>query len=224
MTTPHRDFNVCEGFVGVPETGKTCAAVHRVIELGRTPCYLLAHDVAHNIPDQLPGGLRAGVVRHSTIASMRSALVKDARGLHCFDGDAEELVRFAEQLAASSLKAGGGRIGVPVVLYFDEVVMATNMSPRYISPAVLELVTQRRHKHIGVVWTTQSPSTVNAKMMEFSTTMYFFRVIGKGQDRMRDASIPDPVVEAVGTLENHSFVVYRTGSIVTAPPQAKKIA
>ena len=212
-TIAHRTWNVCEGFLGVPGTGKTTLAVRRCLELQATPCYVLCHDQGLNIPPTIPGGIPTNLIRHKSVDDAARQLARDGRGIHCLNVEAVEVIAFADRLAQRSLQLGGGHAGVPVILYIDEAVLATDMTPHHLSPPLKALLALRRHKHVGILWTSQSPGFIHRQMVEMGNYVYLFRIVGKlGAQRLREAGVPEPIIDRVATLPDHEFIRYKLGS------------
>lgn len=214
----HRQYNVAVGFIGTVNTGKTTAATSYCVELAKD-AYVLAHDVGWSIPTRLPDGREVRVIRHSSIEAGEKYIAQygGQEAIHAFECSAEDVIKLGERLADSSLRAAGGydRPAHPVVIFIDEAVLAIkDMSPQRMSPRMQELLARRRHKHIGVVWTTQHPGFVHYMMLSMGTQVYVFRCEGhQAQERLAQAGIPDELIDEVQYLEDHHYVVYTFGQL-----------
>lgn len=214
------DWNHAIVVLGVPGTGKSTYALQLALELGRTPAYVLAHDPGWRLPARLPDGRPAGLHRHESIAAARAALARDGRGVHvisCADGD--EVIRLGKQLARASLAAGGGHAGVPVVVLLDEAVGTPGASPHRLGDELRELLATRRHLHLAIVMTAQSPQLAHYALLTLATEVVLFRMTDdRALRRLEQAGVPSEKLSRVATLPNYQHIVHRLGEAPASSP------
>lgn len=201
-------WNIAEAIIGVPGTGKSEFAVKRLMELARTPAYTIAHDVGWRLPDKLHDGTPTGIIRHPDIESVRKAIATKPRGIHAVSCmEADDVILFGTTLGAANLEKNGGAKGIPVVLYFDEIVGVAGASPYRLGASLRQLLAVRRHVHCGAIYTTQSPQLMHYQLLALATRITAFRLIDESAlDRMRKLGIGN--VDAIRTLPNyHSLSV-----------------
>lgn len=212
--TPVGQWNHAIGVLGVPGCGKSTYAASLALELGATPAYLLAHDPTWRIPPTLPDGRTVPLRRHATIEICRAALAKDATGLHAPTAtDGAAILNFACALAAAS-KGGEivplGKEAVPVVVLIDEAVAIEHSGPGRLREELLEVLVGRRHKHVALIYTVQSPRLVDVSLLSMATRLVMFRLIDeKSRDRLRDeAGVPEALLDQLATLPDHQYLVH----------------
>lgn len=211
---PHRKWNICRAYIGIPESGKTVSATAFLMELQRTPAYVLAHDASGNLPDKLPDGRPTGVLRCPTIEHAKKALASSPGAILSIQcQDAGQVIALAKQLGAASLKQGGGAQGVPVVVYFDEIVNVTDANPHRANANIKEMVTQRRHNHVGIVFGTQMPQLVHYSMLTLANEMVIFRCTGdRAIKNLEQAGVPPKTArKVIPTLPQYQSVTVRLG-------------
>lgn len=210
--------------MGVVGTGKTCLAISKCMRLHlQLGAYVFIHDAGGNVPENLPpemGGGNTGIIRWETFEACKERLKTDARGLHTFHKQtAGEVIEFAKSVAKASLIAGGGTQGYPVVVYVDEAVVATDMSPNKLSPDLKLALTQRRHDHVGYICSTQLPNQIHVQFLLLSTQLYLFRCPGEYvAKRLRECAVADEVIEAVQELPDHEWEEYQVGRPYAGDP------
>ncbi len=224
----HRSFNLSVAYLGVPNTGKTDAAVARCMEL-MDECYVLAHDGSLAIPETLHDGTQVPLIRYDSLKQCNERLAVDPRGIHSFSTvKLTDLMDFACRLACKSLGAQAvmqenaslpipknpTRLDCPpVLLFIDEAVMASEMRSNYFDPAFRELISQRRHKHVGIIWGTQSPGFVHHQALQLGSEVVLFRVNGmQAAQRLRDATIPEELIARCAQLPDHECISYMIGT------------
>jgi len=210
-------WNVCVGFLGKPGAGKTEGAVRYALDLSRKPgCYIVCHDNGWRVPESLHDGRATGVRRHEQTADAVASLgnPKTARGIHCVPSDdAEEVISIAEAVAEASLEAHGGSCGYPSLVFLDEVVAAGVCRPNYLSPSMQHLLTLRRHKNVGVVWTCQTARMVHNQLLTLATELYIFRLTDRRDfDRLEEAGIPPDCIVAIGKLPPYKCIRVNMGN------------
>lgn len=113
----------------------------------------------------------------------------------------------AEACAAASLEANGGERGYPSIVFLDEVVAAGVCRANYLSPSMQHLLTMRRHKNVGVVWTCQTARLMNNNMLTLATELVIFRMSNKRDlDTLSGAGIEDDVIDKIRVLKDYESV------------------
>jgi hypothetical protein len=117
------------------------------------------------------------------------------------------VVSLAEQCAEKSLEAHDGQSGYPAIVLIDEVVAAGMCDPNKLAPAMRQLITLRRHKNVGLIWTCQSARMVHNQLLTLATELYLFKLTDRRDlDRLTEAGIADEVVRQVPTLPAYKNV------------------
>jgi len=212
--TPVGKWNHAIGVLGVPGCGKSTYAAALAMELGQEPAYLLAHDPTWRIPATLPDGRSVPLRRHATLDMCRAEMKTDARGLHAPTvRDGAEILAFAS--AVAQVSKGGelvplGKPAVPVVVLVDECAALEHSGPGRLRNELLELLIGRRHKHVALIYTVQSPRLVDVSLLSLATQLVLFRIIDeKSRYRLRDeAGVPEPIVEQLQNLPDHQYLVH----------------
>lgn len=216
----HGDWNICVAAFGVPGTGKSEWALRYCVELSQEhTCYVLAHDPGFRIRSKFHDGTPTGVMRHDSIDSVKAQLAKDPRGVHAINvPDASEVLQFAKELAEQSLKQhpyrdGRPTRGVPVLVYIDEAVSAADANPRMLGDLMRQCITGRRHWHVGIVYTCQSPWMVHYALISMSTEVVIFRVKTKRDfNRLEESGIDwaesSEWRKKIKHLPNYQYEVY----------------
>lgn len=139
---------------------------------------------------------------------------RTARGIHCVPSDdAEEVISVADGVAEASLQAHGGDAGYPALVLLDEVVAAGVCRPNYLSESMQHLLTMRRHKNVGVVWTCQTARLVHNQMIGLATELHIYRLTNERDlDRLRENSIPEDCIDAIRQLPDFQCVVVPMGN------------
>lgn len=201
------DFDVCELLVGPPGCGKSFMMRERVRELGRTPAYVLAHDVTGSFRGQ------RDVSHHSTPDALYASLQARPGGIHVLRAaDGAEVLAAAKHVAAAAATAAGGeraRDVVPVILALDEVAMYRGMSPTYLDPELRDATVLRRHlpptetAMLGIIAGTQYPAMVHPMIWLNCTRVVMFKL--DGQDvadyLRRKCGMPRELLDAAAKLE-----------------------
>jgi nucleoside-triphosphatase THEP1 len=198
--------------VGVPGTGKTTYATAIAEDMSKR-AYVIAHS-GGTLPEAYPNGKRPKVKQYASIAELSKGLSRDPRGIHLVDAEPTEVIGYAEHLAATSLEANGGTHGVPVLLFIDEVVAVDEVSPYRLNETMGKIVALRRHKNVGVLFTTQSPQLCHYQMFALATEVTFFRIIHEDAiKRFRKIGVPKAIMERVPSLsrERHEYIRWRDG-------------
>jgi hypothetical protein len=192
----------------MPGTGKSCYALSRTAELARQPAYVVAHDPGWRLPSVLPAGMGSVCVRrHETVYEASRALASDARGVHVVaTSSADEVIELGVKLGEASLKAAGEKPAVPVVVLIDEAVSMSSHA-HYLEDKLKELLALRRHKHVGLVWTCQSPRLAHNQLLTLSTELVLFRLQHqKDFTALENAGVSAEVLARVPTLANHDYI------------------
>lgn len=197
--------------LGKPGSGKSQHAVRLALGFAAKPgCYIVAHDVGWRLPETLHDGTRTGIQRHESVKEAAGAFgdPRRARGIHCVPSEsAADCVQLAEALAEASLEAHGGESGYPSLVLIDEVVAAQMCDPNKLAPAMRHLLTLRRHKNVGLLWTCQSARMVHNQLLTLATELYVFRLTDKRDlDRLREAGVEEGLVQQVSKLPPYKSV------------------
>jgi hypothetical protein len=177
--------------------------------MGRAGAYVLAHDLGWKLPERFPDGKPTGIKRYDSIAAARNALASDARGVHCVATlDAGEVIALGHQIAKKSLDQNQGTSGIPVVVLIDEMVSAADANPYRLQQAMRESLALRRHRHTGIVWTSQSPNLCHYQMMAIGTELVVFRLTNESDLKpLMRAGMSEQECEVVKTLPDHQYIV-----------------
>lgn len=201
-------FNVCIGVVGAPGSGKSTYALARATQLSReSRAYLLVHDLGHKLPDRFPGGQPTGIVRHDSVEECRDRLRNDPRGAHCIPTeDAEDVIDLACEVAQQSMDDHGGR-GYPAIVLIDEAVSAADTNPYRLGSALKQTMALRRHRNVGILWTSQSPNLCHYQMLCIGTEIVSFRLYhAKDFAALERAGFSPQELAAIRTLKNYHWV------------------
>jgi hypothetical protein len=205
--------NVAIGVLGVPGTGKTTRATVEVLLLQREigPVYVVAHDPGYRIPDTLPNGVSTRITRHDSVEDAQEAMKANPGGIHAIATvDASDVIVYGSNLSKSSLEKNGGKQGIPTVIFVDEAVSAASASPYRLGEEMRELLALRRHKHVGIVWTSQSPQLCHYQMLSLSTKLVLFRITdGRALARLEQAGVPPEITSKLSSLPDHSCYVVK---------------
>lgn len=124
--------------------------------------------------------------------------------------DAQDAVALATALSAASLKEHGGEYGFPALVLVDEVVSAADANPYRLGLALRETMALRRHRHVGLVWTCQSPNLAHYQMLCIGTELVVFRLTNERDlTPLQRAGFSDEELYTVRNLPNYSYVVHR---------------
>lgn len=203
-------FNVCELHIGVPGCGKSTRATARALDLSHNPgCYVLAHDPAHRIPEKDHTGKRFDVRWHDSTEQARSALGSRPVGIHavaCANPD-DVILLAIEASRASLAKSRDGMEGIPVLVYIDEGVTMGGATPYRLSPAMRELLATRRHLHVGLIITMQSPQFMHYSMISMATKVTCGRLNDqRGIKRLIEGGIPPEKANKIPNLSKFGFI------------------
>lgn len=102
------------------------------------------------------------------------------------------------------MEAHGGDSGFPSIVLIDEVVAAGMCDPNRLAPPMRQLITLRRHKNTGVIWTCQSARMVHNQLLSLATELYLFNLTDKRDfDRLSEVGIADDVLDRVRKLPKY---------------------
>lgn len=196
--------------MGRPGTGKSQFATRLALEYASKPgCYIVAHDVNWRLPAKLHDGKVTGIRRHKSVAEVTAALAsRDPRGIHCVpSSDAGPVIEIARATSAASLEKHADETGYPAIVLIDEIVAAGMCKPAYLADPMVQLITQRRHYNVGLIWTCQSARMVHNQLISLATTLFIFKLTDKKDfDRLEEAGISPEVCEQVRKLPNYKHV------------------
>lgn len=218
-TTKVLSINEVVCFAGEPGCGKTDAAIRYVLDWqARRTCYVLAVDPNHDMPGKLHDARPTGIVRYRSLAEARQGLVARPGGIHAITTDnASPVLRFAmDELAPSTFTAPdkkGDRYGVPVIVLIDEMSIYEEASEgKRIGETLKLLLTQRRHKHVVLVYGTQSARDVQYKVFGRTNVFYLFRTEDdEDRARLRRGGVRAAIVDKLRDLPEHKSLCYRRG-------------
>jgi hypothetical protein len=154
-------------------------------------------------------GVETGIVRYETVEEARAALKSGKTGGITVvpTTDAEPVVKIAEDCAAASLEANGGERGHPGLVLIDEIVAARGCKANYLAPYMEQLMTMRRHKNVGVLWSVQSCRLAHNQLIGMSTRLYIFRLTdGRDLDRLREAGVDEETLSKITSLPRFEYV------------------
>jgi hypothetical protein len=163
------------------------------------------------IKDRLPDGRSANIVRHESIDAFLECLQVSGKGIHVIAvEDAGEVVNVGWRMAELSLELNGGDKGTPVIVFIDEAVAADDIDTYRLSGNMKKLIALRRHKNVGLVFTTQSPQLCHYQMFALCTELALFRVKHrKALNKLLDVGIDPDIVERMPMLPNHHYIHWR---------------
>lgn len=222
-----RTYNRMVACFGIPETGKSQKAIEFILnEQATEQVYVFAHDPGYNIPKVLHDGRPTNVIRHDSVAEAKESIKTKAGGIHAIAcEDASEVITLAKEVAYASLvantpggpaaiKEGEGR-GVPVIVFLDEIVNAQEASPYRLGNQLKQLVTARRHEHIGIIYTAQSPKLCHYALSTMVTDVYCFRLLDEKdvEHLVKRIHVPQDLAESAFNLsiDNHEYFHYQPG-------------
>lgn len=197
---------------GVPGTGKTTYATAEAERISRF-AYVLAHS-GGTLPDVYPDGRKPKIKEYENVKSALLGISRDPSGINLIHSSASDVIDLGVRIAAASLENNGGDRGVPVLLFVDEVVAADEMNAYRLHPTMKQLVALRRHKNVGVLFTSQHPNLCHYQMIALATEVTFFRVIHEDAIRkFRKIGVPRHIVERIPTLslKQHERITWRDG-------------
>lgn len=206
--------NVSIGAIGVPGTGKSTWALWRVrclqAELG---AYAVAHDPSYRLPDAFPNGKPSGIRRFNSVADARAALASDPTGvLAIATVDAGEVLKLGVETSKESLKRGGDQNATPCIVLVDEIVAAEQAGAYRLGDQFRESLALRRHQHLALVWTTQSPQLAHYQLLSLGTELALFRVTDeRALKRIEQAGVPHAIVVQLPKLPDHKCIVHKFG-------------
>ncbi len=219
MSVPVGDWNHAIGVIGAVGCGKSTYAAARALELAAAaaPAYIVAHDPTWRIPTSLPDGRTVPLRRFQDLAEARVALRTDAAGIIAPTAtDGGKVLEFAREIAEKS--KGGERVdlgtpAVPVVALVDEARMLETSAPGRLRGVFLDLLIGRRHRHVALVYTVQSPKLVDTQLLSGATELALFRIIDDSSlKRLRDeVGVPQDVLDRVQSFPegSHEYVLHR---------------
>ena len=208
-----RTVNLVAGYLGIPGTGKTTRALADMVRCSAAHggARLLAHDTGMRVPERWPdawGGGATGLVQHATTDRARAALAKGVPGIHvisCADGS--DVLALAVEIGDATMAQSKDGTGPPVFVLLDEAVGVAAMSPHRIGDGMREFIATRRHHHVGLYWTTQSPQFAHYAILGLSTSL----TLGTLHDRralrrLEELGIDEDVLALVPDLPPHQFL------------------
>lgn len=203
----HRDFNVVEGWIASPGSGKTEAMIRRALELQRQhSAYVVAHDLGWKLPDTLHDGTPTRVVRHRTTAEALAAIKRSGAGIHAITTPhGATVLAFARDLAERSL-ARHGKVAPPVIFFIDEIVASRLADRKNVDEDMRMLISDRRHAHVGVLWGVQSVRFVNAGLITMSTAVSVSRMEDEfSQKHLVDCGLQREFVLSLTNSQKYHF-------------------
>lgn len=218
MTLPRRpELDICHGYLGPPRCGKTTAALVDMLDTReRFPCYLLAHDPGYAIPDKLHDGRKTNVLRHASVAELAAAVAKEpkeSRALHVsMELDATSLVVYAKRLGEASMRRADPKDlsapCPPVLLLIDEVGRCKEMGAAYLGPNLEDALMRRRHNHVGLLYTSQSPRRVHHEFLGMANELHVCGPLTKGSIArvVEDGRFPEEAAAKIPNLRQFERV------------------
>lgn len=217
MKLPRRpEFNHAIGYIGPPRSGKTDLAMHQMLAFRREhPIYLLAHDPQYAIPDKLHDGMRTNLHRYETVAELARGVARNPEGVHVsMEPDATPLVAYSARLAELSMHRADPKKHeapcAPVAVYVDEVASCEEMSEGKLGPELRDALMKRRHRHVAILWGTQSPHRIHYEYLGNGTALHVFR-LHKRRDLKRladDSGFTDEEMEMIPRLGQHKYITH----------------
>lgn len=203
----HRDWNITEGWIGAPQSGKTEAMVAWGLALQRkTRCYLIAHDVGWKIPTSLHDGTSVPLLRHVDEEAARKSIARTAGpALHAISSDdAHATLQLARDVADASLARF--KDPPPVLLLIDEVVASELADKGQLDREFRKLIVERRHAHVGIGWGVQHLRFVNNGLVALSTKIHIARMTDEYSEvGLVRAGVQPEDAEKVKLLRPHEF-------------------
>lgn len=214
---PHRSVNIVKSYLGVPGTGKSTLAMSDMVKDQRAlgGAYMIVHDIGDRLPEAWPdawGGKPTGIIRHATVGEARAALAAKPDGIHALStSDGGAVMELAVQAGASS-KAAGAAEGAspPVLLMLDEAVGTAAASPYRMGDDMREFIAGRRHMHVGLYWTCQSPAMAHYGLLALSTEIVVGRIVDeRALARFEQLGFTPGEIDRIRTMPNHSFIRHK---------------
>lgn len=205
-------MNLAVIVLGVPGTGKSTYAAGRALAEGRSiPAYIVAHDPGYRLPETLPDGRSTEIHRHESIGAGRAALASAPTGIHSFAvADGGEVLEFGVACARASLDVNGGAAGTPCIVLLDEGVGTADVNPYRLDGGMRQALATRRHQHIGIIITAQSPKLIHYATTALATEIVMFRMHDERSLRALEAQgIPRATLDKVRALENFHYIVHK---------------
>ncbi len=217
MFAAHRSVNTVRSYLGVPGTGKSTLALadmrKQARELGGA--FMLAHDIGDRLPDRWPdawGGKPTGIVRHNSVVEARAGLGRQPNAIHTLStADGSEVLALAIEIAKKS-KAWGAEAGAspPVLLFLDEAVGTASASPHRLGDDMRNYIASRRHEHVGLYWTCQSPAMAHYALLALSTEIICGRIVDeRALARFEQLGFTPGEINMIAGLHNYEFIRHK---------------
>lgn len=219
----YREWNVAWAYLGVPGTGKSTCAIADVMR-ECTPCIIIVHDPNWFVPEELPPGLgvkgKLNVKRYMSIEEAKRGIASDAGAIHCICiEDAADVIELAKRVGEASIIRGGGDKGIPVIVVIDEIVMAHDASPHRLGKEFRKLLAQRRHYHLGLVYTTQHPHYCHYSLLAMANRVKMFRLTDvRSRRALMNASIDEQHLAKLASLPDHQCIETFPGQVSGKAP------
>lgn len=199
--------NSIEGYLGCRGSGKSVAAQRHLVQNFKH-CYRLAHDPNMTLLTKLPpDNLPTGIVRHTTVLSIRQQLATNPAGIHAYMGETDPtpLVELGIEAAQKGLRkvAEDEWEGAPSEILIDEIAAWDEASAMRAQPGptVRKLVGRCRPLHTGLIYTAQMPSMVHRWVLFQSTRLVIFRLNDQHDvERLVEGGVDREVAESALTL------------------------
>jgi hypothetical protein len=211
----HREWNRVEGWIGMPESGKTQSMIKTALEWQKKyKCYVVAHDLGWKIPTQLHDGTPTGVVYHRNIDEARASIYKQGGGIHSISSPSgHEPLALARELGQTSLQRSKTKgWGFPVLFIVDEIVVSRLADRKIVDDEMRLLISDRRHAHVACLWGVQHVRFVNAALIALSTKVHVTRVTDNfSHKHLVECGLQEDFVSRLPQLGDFEFATAKIG-------------
>jgi hypothetical protein len=137
-------------------------------------------------------------------------MASDPRGVNCIaTTDAGPVVEYASKYSGESLKRNGGKSGIPSIVLIDEIVSAADANQYRLGQGLKDILALRRHRNVGIIWTSQSPRLCHYQLMAMGTELVIFRLHHKKDlDELAKVGLTPQEIDKVTKLPDHHHIVH----------------
>jgi hypothetical protein len=191
------DLNVLEIVCARAGWGKsTCAKAYHA-----AGCLTIAYDPGYRLP-------RGDWTRVNTAQDAGNVCASGGMPAIC-TGTAMECLNYAGTLAKAGLRpTDAGDVGTPVICVLDESVSSGDVLGQYrLDPAAAEWIMARRHAHVGLIATCQTPTTVHYSILGGASAFIIGSVDPRAEKRLAECGVTDETLAAARTQPKFQFII-----------------